>query len=460
MDGVPGNLPSLLYAFKVQSKAASVGFDWKNAAGAWPKIREELDELEAALAAGRGLGSAVNEELGDVLFSVVNVARHLGLDPEAALRDAAAKFRHRFAAMEALAAEPRRAPIDDDLWDEVKAAQPLGLTRGRSASGATACPLTRIDYRFNTSHRSTHAAHMSEIEQLIGREILDSRGNPTVEVEVLLDSGATGRAAVPSGASTGAYEAVELRDGGDRYGGKGVLPRRRPRQRRDRRRRRRARSARPARPRRRSRSTWTGRPTSPGSAPTPSSGSRWPWPRPRPTRSGLPLYRYVGGAGAHVLPVPDDERAQRRRPRRQQRRPPGVHDRARRGGVLRRGAAVGRRDLPRARRPCCTSRGLSTAVGDEGGFAPNLPSNEEAVKVLVEAIEAAGPDAGRGHRHRPRRGRHASSTATAPTSSAGEGRTLTAAEFVGLPGRLVDRYPDRLDRGRHGRGGLGRLGGR
>ena len=63
---------------------------------------------------------------------------------------------------------------------------------------------------------------MSEIEQLIGREILDSRGNPTVEVEVLLASGATGRAAVPSGASTGSHEAVELRDGGDRYGGKGV----------------------------------------------------------------------------------------------------------------------------------------------------------------------------------------------------------------------------------------------
>src|SRR6202012_2554952 len=65
-------------------------------------------------------------------------------------------------------------------------------------------------------------ATMSEIEQLIGREILDSRGNPTVEAEVLLASGATGRAAVPSGASTGTHEAVELRDGGTRYGGKGV----------------------------------------------------------------------------------------------------------------------------------------------------------------------------------------------------------------------------------------------
>ncbi|MDQ3542418.1 MAG: phosphopyruvate hydratase, partial [Actinomycetota bacterium] len=63
---------------------------------------------------------------------------------------------------------------------------------------------------------------MSEIVEIIGREVLDSRGNPTVEVEVILDSGATGRAIVPSGASTGEHEAVELRDGGERYGGKGV----------------------------------------------------------------------------------------------------------------------------------------------------------------------------------------------------------------------------------------------
>ncbi len=121
MEGVPGNLPSLLYAFKLQAKAASVGFDWENAAGAWPKIREELDELEAALAADPGAGPAVNEELGDVLFSVVNVARHLGLDPESSLREAAAKFRGRFMAMERLAIG-RGVGISDDLWHEVKLA--------------------------------------------------------------------------------------------------------------------------------------------------------------------------------------------------------------------------------------------------------------------------------------------------------------------------------------------------
>ena len=78
---------------------------------------------------------------------------------------------------------------------------------------------------------------MGEITSVVGREILDSRGNPTVEVEIELDTGGLGRAAVPSGASTGAHEAVELRDGGDRYGGKGVHPGRRARERRDPRRR-------------------------------------------------------------------------------------------------------------------------------------------------------------------------------------------------------------------------------
>ena len=119
MEGVPANLPSLLYAFKMQSKAASVGFDWENAAGAWAKIGEELEELRAAVAEGPGAAPAVTDELGDVLFSVVNVARHLGVDPESALRASAGKFRSRFMAMEALAAA-RGTPVDDRLWDEVK----------------------------------------------------------------------------------------------------------------------------------------------------------------------------------------------------------------------------------------------------------------------------------------------------------------------------------------------------
>jgi tetrapyrrole methylase family protein / MazG family protein len=119
MDGVPGHLPSLLFAAKMQSKAASVGFDWKNATQAWPKIDEELGELRAALDGADSGDPAVNDELGDVLFSVVNIARHLGLDPESSLRAAAMKFRSRFMAMERLAAA-RGVAVDDSLWDEVK----------------------------------------------------------------------------------------------------------------------------------------------------------------------------------------------------------------------------------------------------------------------------------------------------------------------------------------------------
>ena len=118
MDGIPGHLPSLLYAHKVQRKAASVGFDWDGVAGAWPKIAEETAELEAAMAGGSSAAgdSTVAEELGDLLFAVVNVARHLDIDPEAALRAATAKFRDRFEARRAAGRgagrDPRRARPD------------------------------------------------------------------------------------------------------------------------------------------------------------------------------------------------------------------------------------------------------------------------------------------------------------------------------------------------------------
>jgi uncharacterized protein YabN with tetrapyrrole methylase and pyrophosphatase domain len=98
-----------------------VGFDWESAAGSWPKVVEEVSELGAALAEAPAGDAAVNDELGDLLFAVVNVARHLDLDPEAALRDATHKFCRRFAAMEQLSGGP---PADlaawDALWDEVK----------------------------------------------------------------------------------------------------------------------------------------------------------------------------------------------------------------------------------------------------------------------------------------------------------------------------------------------------
>jgi tetrapyrrole methylase family protein/MazG family protein len=140
MDEVPRNLPALLYAHKIQRKAASVGFDWPDVEGAFPKIGEELAELREAVAASdatrgaagaaAGVANPVRDELGDLLFAVVNVARHLRLDPETALREATAKFRRRFMAVEALAAARGLDLLKldlvalDGLWEEVKAAQP------------------------------------------------------------------------------------------------------------------------------------------------------------------------------------------------------------------------------------------------------------------------------------------------------------------------------------------------
>ena len=103
-----------------------------------------------------------------------------------------------------------------------------------------------------------------------------------------------------------------------------------------------------------------------------------------------PLYRYLGGVGAHAAARPDDEHPQRRRARRQLRGRAGVHDRALRRAEVRRSAAHGRRSLPHPQGACSKKRGYSTAVGDEGGFAPNLKSNEEALEVVLEAIAKAG----------------------------------------------------------------------
>ncbi|MGH8917807.1 MAG: nucleoside triphosphate pyrophosphohydrolase, partial [Actinomycetes bacterium] len=114
LDGVTAGLPALLHAAKVQRRAASVGFDWENVAGAWPKVVEELRELEVALGASPGGGPAVSEELGDLLFAVVNVARHLDIDAETALRHATAKFADRFRHIEARA-EGARLSLDE--WD-------------------------------------------------------------------------------------------------------------------------------------------------------------------------------------------------------------------------------------------------------------------------------------------------------------------------------------------------------
>ena len=120
MDGVPGALPALLFAQKLQRRAAGVGFDWEDVEGAWPKVLEEIEEVRAASP------DEVEGELGDLLFACVNVARHLGVDPEVALRGAATKFGSRFGEVERLAAArgidlgTAGLAVLDRLWDEVK----------------------------------------------------------------------------------------------------------------------------------------------------------------------------------------------------------------------------------------------------------------------------------------------------------------------------------------------------
>jgi enolase len=279
---------------------------------------------------------------------------------------------------------------------------------------------------------------MSAIEQVVGRQILDSRGNPTVEAEVLLESGATGRAAVPSGASTGTFEAVELRDGAEYYLGKGVeravghvnveiaeavegL------------------EALDQRGLDLALIDLDGTDNKSQLGANAILGVSLAVARAAAVESGLPLYRYVGGAGAHVLPVPLMNVLNG-----------GVHadnnvdlqefmivpvGAASFGEALRWGA-----ETYHVLRQVLHERGLSTAVGDEGGFAPNLPSNEEAVKVLVEAIERAGRAPGADI-----------ALALDVASSefykdgsyqlAGEGRALSATDFAAYLADLVERYP-------------------
>jgi enolase len=229
---------------------------------------------------------------------------------------------------------------------------------------------------------------MSAIVEVTGREILDSRGNPTVEVEVELESGARGRAAVPSGASTGAHEAVELRDGAARYQGKGV---------------RRAvenveteiaelvlgLDALDQRLLDEQLVTLDGTDGKSRLGANAILGVSLAVAKAAAAERDLPLYRHVGGTNAHVLPLPllnvlnggahadsnvDVQEFMLA--------PVGA---ANFSEALQWGA-----ETYHALRDLLHERGLATALGDEGGFAPNLPSNEEAVKLLLAAIEAAG----------------------------------------------------------------------
>jgi ATP diphosphatase len=127
LAGVPVALPALTRALKLQNKAGQVGFDWNDPRAVLAKIREETDEIEAALDAGDDVHAGT--EVGDLLFAVVNLARHLRADPESLLRGTNAKFERRFASIERALAARGRTPKEstlsemDSLWDEAKAAE-------------------------------------------------------------------------------------------------------------------------------------------------------------------------------------------------------------------------------------------------------------------------------------------------------------------------------------------------
>jgi nucleoside triphosphate diphosphatase len=136
LAGVPATLPALTRALKLQQKAGKVGFDWNDPQAVLAKIREEADEISAALASGDRAGAAA--ETGDLLFAVVNLARHLDADPEAALRATNRKFERRFAFIEAALAARGKTPAQssleemDGLWDAAKAAE--GAAKGSASS--------------------------------------------------------------------------------------------------------------------------------------------------------------------------------------------------------------------------------------------------------------------------------------------------------------------------------------
>jgi enolase len=277
------------------------------------------------------------------------------------------------------------------------------------------------------------------IEDIYAREILDSRGNPTVEVEVLLSGGATGRAGVPSGASTGSREALELRDGDKkRYGGKGVTTavanvngeiadELRGADGRDQ----------PLVDR--VLVELDGTPNKGRLGANAILGVSLAVARAAAEASGLPLYRYLGGAGGRTLPVPmmnlvnGGMHADNRLDPQEFMVCPVEFDTfalALRAGV----------ETFHALKAILKKRGLSTAVGDEGGFAPDIGSAREALDLLVEAIEAAG--------YRP--GKDVV-IALDPAASEfyrdgkyvleGEGRTLDAREMISYWEDLSARYP-------------------
>ena len=277
---------------------------------------------------------------------------------------------------------------------------------------------------------------MASIDAVGAREILDSRGHPTVEVEVALDGGTIARAAVPSGAPTGAFEAVELRDGGDRYGGKGVTKavdnvldvigpelvgydaseQRLIDQRL---------------------LDLDGTPNKERLGANALLGVSLAVARAAADSAGLPLFRYVGGPSAHLLPVPMMNILNG-----------GAHADSnvdvQEFMVAPIGAATFAEALAmgtetyHALKSVLKKDGLATGLGDEGGFAPNLSSNRAALDLIARAVEQAGYDLGTDI---------ALALDVAATEFHGdqgyafEGKNLTAGELTDYYRELVDAYP-------------------
>ena len=235
---------------------------------------------------------------------------------------------------------------------------------------------------------------MTRIMELTASEILDSRGNPTIEVEVMLDGGITGRAAVPSGASTGANEAVELRDGDKRrYGGKGVLKAVEH-----------VRTTIAAALRGRDASDQRGIDRTlielDGTEDKARLGANailgvsLACAHASAAALRQPLYRYFGGVDAHILPVPcfnilnGGKHAQDSADFQEFMLVPA-------GAPTFREAVRYGSEVYQTLKQVLHARGASTNVGDEGGFAPSLPSNEAAIEVIVEAIQKAGYSPGK-----------------------------------------------------------------
>jgi len=276
------------------------------------------------------------------------------------------------------------------------------------------------------------------ISNVVGREVLDSRGNPTVEVDVHLENGAIGTAIVPSGASTGEHEAVELRDGGKRYAGKGVTKA-------------------VAHVNGELRGVLVGRDSADQAGADAAMialdgtankarlganallGASLALAHAHARATSTPLYASVGGTNANVLPVPmmnvlnGGAHADNNVDLQEFMVMPigaGSFSEALRWGV----------ETYHALKSVLRERGLSTAVGDEGGFAPDLASNEEAIVVLLQAVERAGFVAGKDI-----------AIALDPAMSelfkngsyhlAGEGKTMTSTQLCDWWSALVNRYP-------------------